>query len=158
MPWYSSVADPQRKPITTTIARLDSHPEERSRVANVSMVKSPKTANRKRWTRTGNHQVGATGEGGSEEAKNKRVTAIQPRVAHEANGLATLLGLVAAGFGATILAQSLVRLHVDNLVYRQFSPPLETRLWLVHHIQLSPTARNFVELVQHSNGVDPITA
>ena len=81
VPWYSSVADPQRKPITTTIARLDSHPEERSRVANVSMVKSPKTANRKRWARTGNHQGGATGEGGSEEAKNKRVTAIQPRVA-----------------------------------------------------------------------------
>jgi DNA-binding transcriptional LysR family regulator len=84
--------------------------------------------------------------------------AVQPRVAHEANGLATLLGLVAAGFGATILAESLVRLHVDNLVYRQFSPPLETRLWLVHHAQLSPTARNFVELVQRSNAVEDAAA
>jgi len=84
--------------------------------------------------------------------------AVQPRVAHEANGLATLLGLVAAGFGATILAESLVRLHVDNLVYRQFSPPLETRLWLVHHAQLSPTARNFVELVQRSNAAEDAAA
>ena len=81
VPWYSSVADPQRKPITKTVARLDIQLEERSRVASVSMVKNPKTANRKRWARTGTHQGGASLGGGPEEPSSKRVTAIHPRVA-----------------------------------------------------------------------------
>ena len=66
-----------------------------------------------------------------------------PHVAYRASGLATLLGLVAAGFGATLLARSLARLHVDNLVFRPFASPVRSRLWLVHAEDLSPTGRTF---------------
>jgi DNA-binding transcriptional LysR family regulator len=64
----------------------------------------------------------------------------RPTVVHEASSFATLLGLVAAGFGATVLARSLARLHVDTLVYRQFASPVTSRLWMVHKQDLSPTA------------------
>ncbi|HEX7857208.1 MAG TPA: LysR substrate-binding domain-containing protein [Sphingobium sp.] len=67
----------------------------------------------------------------------------RPTIAHEASSFATLLGLVAAGFGATILAQSLARLHVDTLVYRQLASPVTSRLWMVYKQDLSPTARIF---------------
>jgi len=71
----------------------------------------------------------------------------RPVVTHEATSLATLLGLVAAGFGATVLAQSLARLHVDTLVYRHFATPVKTSLWLVHKRDLSPTARTFKAII-----------
>lgn len=70
-----------------------------------------------------------------------------PQVAYRASGLATLLGLVAAGFGATLLARSLARLHVDNLVFRPFATPVMSRLWLVHNEELSPTARKFKDAI-----------
>lgn len=66
-----------------------------------------------------------------------------PRIAHEARSLATLLGLVAAGFGPTVIAQSMARLHVDNVVSRPFETPLPTALWLIHGEELSPTALAF---------------
>lgn len=70
-----------------------------------------------------------------------------PQVAYRASGLATLLGLVAAGFGITLLARSLARLHVDNLVFRPFATPVMSRLWLVHNADLTPTARRFRDTV-----------
>jgi DNA-binding transcriptional LysR family regulator len=66
-----------------------------------------------------------------------------PNVVQEASSLATLLGLVAAGFGATIVGQSLGRLHLDNLSYRPLSNPVTSRLWLIHSQELSPTAAAF---------------
>lgn len=72
----------------------------------------------------------------------------QPLIVHEASGLATLLGLVAAGFGSTILAESLVRLHVEDLVYRELADPVITRLWLVHKTTLSPCAQIFMGIMQ----------
>lgn len=66
-----------------------------------------------------------------------------PKIAHEAQGLATLLGLVAAGFGPTIIAQSMARLHVDTLVTRPFAQPLTSSLWLVHRPQLSAAGDAF---------------
>lgn len=71
----------------------------------------------------------------------------RPNIAQEAGSLATLLGLVAAGFGATILARSLTRLHVDNLTYRSFATPVKSRLWLIHRKILSPTAHAFKETI-----------
>jgi DNA-binding transcriptional LysR family regulator len=73
-----------------------------------------------------------------------------PRVVYEASGLATLLGLVAAGFGSTILSQSLARLHVENLVYRQFADLGATRLWLIHKATPAPCARMFTAIVQQT--------
>jgi DNA-binding transcriptional LysR family regulator len=67
----------------------------------------------------------------------------KPRVASEASSFATLLGLVAAGFGATVLAQSLLRLHVEGLVFRSITPPVTSRLWMIHKDQLPAAAAAF---------------
>lgn len=66
-----------------------------------------------------------------------------PKIAHEARSLSTLLGLVAAGFGPTIIAESMARLHVDNVVNRSFAMPAPSSLWLVHNEELSPTGEAF---------------
>ena len=66
-----------------------------------------------------------------------------PNIAYEAPSLSTLLGLVAAGFGPTIIARSMARLHVDNLVNRAFDVPLTSSLWLVHNQELSPIGKTF---------------
>jgi len=73
------------------------------------------------------------------------------RIEYEVSGLATLLGLVAAGFGVSILAQSLERLHVDNVVYRSFSPPIFTRLWLVYKPGLSPSGQAFIGMLENAD-------
>jgi len=70
-----------------------------------------------------------------------------PKIAHETRSLATLLGLVAAGFGPTILARSMARLHVDNVINRAFDTPVMSALWLVHHVDLSPTGQAFVDML-----------
>ena len=66
-----------------------------------------------------------------------------PRIAHEARSLATLLGLVSAGFGPTVIARSMARLHVDNVVNRRFTSPVTSSLWMIHHRTLSPPAEAF---------------
>jgi DNA-binding transcriptional LysR family regulator len=71
----------------------------------------------------------------------------QPKVALEVGSFATLLGLVSAGFGATILAQSLARLQVDNLVLRRMSATLTSRLWLIRKPDLSPVAKIFKNMM-----------
>ncbi|WP_242128275.1 LysR substrate-binding domain-containing protein [Sphingobium sp. Sx8-8] len=68
-----------------------------------------------------------------------------PKISHEARSLATLLGLVAAGFGPTVIAQSMARLHVDNVVNRPFDVPVMSSLWLIHHEDISPTGRAFLQ-------------
>lgn len=70
-----------------------------------------------------------------------------PRIAQEARSLATLLGLVAAGFGPTIIARSMARLHVDTLVNRSFDTSATSSLWLIHHPDLSATAEAFKQAV-----------
>lgn len=70
-----------------------------------------------------------------------------PTIAHEAQSLATLLGLVAAGFGPTIIARSMARIHVDNVVHRPFATPFKSSLWLVHKQELSTTAQAFRQTV-----------
>jgi DNA-binding transcriptional LysR family regulator len=77
------------------------------------------------------------------------------RISSEAAGLATLLGLVAAGVGATLLPRSLTRLRVDNLVYRCLREPVMTRLWLVHSLRPSPTTQAFLDIVLAKRPADP---
>ena len=71
----------------------------------------------------------------------------RPHVALEVSSFATLLGLVAAGFGATLLPQSLARLQVENVVLRRLSASLTSGLWLIHKPELSPTAQSFKEVL-----------
>lgn len=76
-----------------------------------------------------------------------------PQIAHEARSLATLLGLVAAGFGPTIIAQSMVRLHMDNVVNRPFHPPVTSSLWLIYSEDISPTGQAFLDkLLEERSG------
>jgi DNA-binding transcriptional LysR family regulator len=80
------------------------------------------------------------------EALCRRV-GFQIRVVQEVAGLATLLGLVAAGFGITVLPRSLGALHLDDLVYRPLEEPsFISRLWLVHRADCSPSCRRFLAL------------
>lgn len=71
----------------------------------------------------------------------------KPDITLEVGSFATLLGLVAAGFGATILARSLSRLHVDKLVLRPLSPEVRTSLWMIHRCDLPPTAQAFRDAI-----------
>jgi DNA-binding transcriptional LysR family regulator len=70
-----------------------------------------------------------------------------PKIAHEAQSLATLLGLVSAGFGPTIVARSMARLHVDNVVDRTFDTEFTTSLWLIHSESLSAPGQAFKAIV-----------
>ena len=80
-----------------------------------------------------------------------RQAGFEPRVVQEVGALSTLLGLVAAGFGITVLARSLAALHLDNLVYLPLSSPGSvSRLWLVHHRDMSPVCRKLVDIVTGS--------
>jgi DNA-binding transcriptional LysR family regulator len=85
--------------------------------------------------------------GGFNEHLNElcRREGFEIRVVQEANGLATLVGLVLAGFGLTVISQSLSALHPADIVFR----PIEqddaiSRLWLVHHVRMSAACRLFV--------------
>lgn len=90
---------------------------------------------------------GATGGAGFNEhffALCERA-GFRPTVTLEVGSFATLLGLVSAGFGATVLSQSLARLHVENLAFRPLATPLRSRLWMIHKPDLPPTAQAFRE-------------
>jgi DNA-binding transcriptional LysR family regulator len=77
-----------------------------------------------------------------------RRAGFDPDVVQEASGIATLLGLVAAGFGLTVIGRSLSALHLDNVVYRVLADPdAISRLWIIHHRDPTATARSFTELV-----------
>lgn len=71
----------------------------------------------------------------------------RPHIALEVSSFATLLGLVAAGFGATLLPQSLARLQVENVVLRRLSASVTSGLWLIHKPELSPTAQIFKDVL-----------
>ena len=76
-----------------------------------------------------------------------RAASIPVHIASEAAGLATLLGLVAAGVGAALLPHALTRVQVDNLVYRCLRETEMTRLWLIHSERPRPTAQAFLDIV-----------
>jgi DNA-binding transcriptional LysR family regulator len=74
------------------------------------------------------------------------------RVAQEVSGLASLLGLVAAGLGVSVLVRSLAALHADHMVYRRLDEPdTLSRLWLVRGGTLSVAAQNFVDVMAYAS-------
>jgi len=77
-----------------------------------------------------------------------RNAGFEMRVVNEATGLATLIGLVAAGFGLTVIATSLSALHPDNIAFLPIEQPdAISRLWLVNHAEMSAAAKLFVDAV-----------
>jgi DNA-binding transcriptional LysR family regulator len=75
-----------------------------------------------------------------------RNAGFEMRVVNEANGLATLIGLVAAGFGITVISTSLSALHPANITFLPIDQPdAISRLWLVHHVEMSAACKLFVD-------------
>jgi DNA-binding transcriptional LysR family regulator len=59
---------------------------------------------------------------------------LRPRIKQEAHEMSTLLGLVSAGIGITVLPASLRRLRIDNLHYREIAGDHAlSRMWLIHN-------------------------
>ena len=69
--------------------------------------------------------------------------------AQEAGEAMTIIGLVAAGLGVSVLPASYQRIRIDGVVYRTLlDPEAVTAVWLVQRKdQQSPMAKAFVELL-----------
>ncbi|MNZ53659.1 HTH-type transcriptional regulator BenM [compost metagenome] len=78
-----------------------------------------------------------------------RQAGFTPAIAQEAGEAMTIIGLVAAGLGVSILPASFRRTRVDGVVYRTLSDPgATTSVWLVRRRnEGSPLAHSFIELV-----------
>lgn len=73
---------------------------------------------------------------------------VAPRVAQTVHEVSTLLGLVAAGVGITVVAQSLCALRSAGLVYTPFADDgAVSAIWLVHARACTRTAANFAAIV-----------
>jgi DNA-binding transcriptional LysR family regulator len=77
-----------------------------------------------------------------------RSAGFRPRIEQEARANATILGLVAAGLGVSVLPASLRSLAVENVACRGLSAThAESSIWLVHlRHDPSPAGREFVAL------------
>ena len=81
-----------------------------------------------------------------------RRAGFDPHIAQEASGLATMLGLVAAGFGITMISASLGALHADNIVYRPLAEPdAISRMWLLQRGSPTVACQAFVAAVIESH-------
>ncbi|EMR0622262.1 LysR family transcriptional regulator [Pseudomonas aeruginosa] len=78
-----------------------------------------------------------------------RQAGFSPRIAQEASEAMTIIGLVSAGLGVSILPASFRRTQVDGVVYRTLSDPeATTAVWLVRRQnEGSPLALSFIDLV-----------
>ena len=78
-----------------------------------------------------------------------RQAGFSPRIAQEASEAMTIIGLVSAGVGVSILPASFRRTRVDGVVYRTLSDPeATTAVWLVRRQnEGSPLALSFIDLV-----------
>ncbi|ETU93799.1 TPA: LysR family transcriptional regulator [Pseudomonas aeruginosa] len=78
-----------------------------------------------------------------------RQAGFSPRIAQEASEAMTIIGLVSAGLGVSILPASFRRTRVDGVVYRTLSDSeATTAVWLVRRQnEGSPLALSFIDLV-----------
>ncbi|MEE1895930.1 LysR family transcriptional regulator [Metapseudomonas otitidis] len=71
------------------------------------------------------------------------------RITQESHSALTLIGLVAAGLGVSVLPASFTRMHFDGVVYRPLlDAGATTAVWLVRRDdERSPLSRAFIELI-----------
>lgn len=82
-----------------------------------------------------------------------RDAGLEPHIVLETSGPTTLLGLVAAGFGLTVVARSLTALHLDKVAYREIDcANAISRLWLVHPESMSPACQSLVAMIAGTDG------
>ncbi|MGK6325060.1 LysR substrate-binding domain-containing protein [Sphingomonas sp. DT-51] len=80
-----------------------------------------------------------------------RAAGAEPRVAQTVREVSTLLGLVAAGVGVTVVAESLCALQSAGLVYTPLADASAvSAMWLVHPISGARTTANFVAIVSEA--------
>jgi DNA-binding transcriptional LysR family regulator len=87
-----------------------------------------------------------------------RDSGFSPHFAQEAGEAMTIIGLVAAGLGVSVLPASYQRMRIDGVVYRPLlDPAAVSAVWLVQRKdQKSAMARAFVELLTRK--VEPLEA
>ena len=80
-----------------------------------------------------------------------RDAGFSPHFAQEAGEAMTIIGLVAAGLGVSVLPASYQRIRIDGVVYRTLlDPEAMTAVWLVQRKGVqTPMAKAFVELLTH---------
>jgi DNA-binding transcriptional LysR family regulator len=78
-----------------------------------------------------------------------RDAGFSPHFAQEAGEAMTIIGLVAAGLGVSVLPASYQRMRIDGVVYRPLlDPEAVSAVWLVQRKdQKSPMAKAFVDLL-----------
>lgn len=78
-----------------------------------------------------------------------RDAGFSPHFAQEAGEAMTIIGLVAAGLGVSVLPASYQRIRIDGVVYRTLlDPEAMTAVWLVQRQGVqTPMAKAFVELL-----------
>jgi DNA-binding transcriptional LysR family regulator len=77
-----------------------------------------------------------------------RDAGFSPRLGQEAREVSTIVGLVAAGLGVSLLPASLQRIQVEGVVFRRLSDPgAVTTMWLTwRRDETSPAARAFIDM------------
>ncbi|MGH8419876.1 MAG: LysR substrate-binding domain-containing protein [Pseudomonas sp.] len=83
-----------------------------------------------------------------------RDAGFSPLFTQEAGEAMTIIGLVAAGLGVTVLPASYQRMRIDGVAYRTvLDPDATSAVWLVQRKdQKSPMAKAFVDLVTRKAG------
>jgi DNA-binding transcriptional LysR family regulator len=83
-----------------------------------------------------------------------RAAGFSPLITQEAGEVMTIIGLVAAGLGVTVLPASYQRMRIDGVVYRTLlDPGASSPIWLAQRKdEQSPMASAFVELVTQRAG------
>lgn len=72
-----------------------------------------------------------------------------PRITQESHSALTIIGLVAAGLGVSVLPASFTRMQFDGVVYRTLlDPSATTAVWLVRRSdERSPLSRSFIRML-----------
>jgi DNA-binding transcriptional LysR family regulator len=75
---------------------------------------------------------------------------LAPRLVQEVGGPNTIISLVAAGMGVSVLPASFQHIRIDNVRYRPLSDAdAVSEVWLTHaRHHVTPQARSFIDLVQ----------
>ena len=90
-------------------------------------------------------------------ATHCRAAGFEPKVAYEARGAMTLLGLVSAGLGVALMAASFRHILIDGLIVRRLAKPVPVAAtWLAHSKDdVSPVTEAFLKVTASSQRKGP---
>jgi DNA-binding transcriptional LysR family regulator len=79
-----------------------------------------------------------------------RQAGFTPRVAHECSAMPTVVALVAAGLGVSLVPQSISKIDVDTVVYRELRgiQPEARIAMVIPTTNNRPLVRNFADIVK----------